>query len=133
MVADITDMGDARELAPDDVVGNALCDALLEAPSPSVIRVLRAYGDWSESAPSVQDYIITLKRAPSVAARWSAPDEQGTAILVYYANGIRRRRASDSPTATAEIVTLSAVRRIVEARGRPDLVPREDTILEGER
>ncbi|WP_277540254.1 hypothetical protein [Haloarcula laminariae] len=133
MVIDVTDMDDARELAPDDIVGNALCDALLEAPSPSVIRVLRAYGDWSEAVPAVQDYIITLKRAPSVVARWPAPDDQGTAVLVYYADGIRRRRASDSPTATAEIVTLSEVRRTVEARGRPELVPREETVLEGDR
>lgn len=122
---------DARDLAPDDVVGNSLCDALLANPDPSIIRVLNAHGEWCEAAPSVQDYIRTLERVPSLVARWQGPDENGTAILVYADGGIRRVREGDSPTATPEIVTLPDVQRIIDTRGQPELVPREDTGIGG--
>lgn len=122
---------DIDELDPDDVVGNALCDALLQNPDPAVVRVLNAHGEWCEAAPSVQDYIRTLEQVPSVVARWPAPDAKGTAILVYCDDGIRRVREFCSATVSSEIVTLSAVRRIVDARGRPELVPREETAVSG--
>lgn len=131
MVADIADMDGARELEPDDVVGNALCDALLANPDPSIIRVLNAHGEWCEAAPSVQDYLRTLERVPSLVARWQGPTIYGTAILVYADGGIRRVREGDSPTATPEVVTLPDVQRIIDIRGQPELVPREDTGIGG--
>jgi len=131
MAADMANMDAARGLEPDDVVGNALCDALLATPDPSVIRVLNAHGEWCEAAPSVQDYIRTLERVPSVVARWPAPNFHGTDTLVYADGGIRRVRESDSPTATAEIITPPDVRRLVDIRGQPELVPREDSGIGG--
>lgn len=128
----VHDAESAQELAPDDVVGNALCDALLDAPDPSVIRVLNAHGGWCEASPSVQDYLRTLERVPDLAARWPAPDEHGTAILVYHEDGIRRRRETDSPSVDSAVVSVTEVERIVDARGQPELVPRDAVVQDGD-
>ena len=114
----------ARELAPDDVVGNALCDALLESPDPSIVRVLNAHGEWCESAPSAQDYVRTLERVPSVVARFPGPDD-GLALFVCAKDGIRWFWEGDHPA------MHRPAESIVESRGQPELVLREDALLGG--
>ncbi|MDS0258536.1 hypothetical protein NDI56_03810 [Haloarcula sp. S1CR25-12] len=124
---------DARELAPDDVVGNALCDALLDNPDPAVIRVLNAHGEWARAAPSVQDYCRTLEQVPSIVARWPA-DSHGTDVFVYVRDGslYRYNAPTDEVLTAPKRTTATGVRSVVDARGRPELLPREDTVVGGD-
>jgi len=126
-----TDPEAARgELEPDDVVGNALCDLLLEAPNPAVIRVLNYHGNWAEAVPQWTDFRQTLDSCQDVVLRFPAPDMYGNTVLVRASNEVGRyeRVAVDGDTTLGHVSEASAalIESLVESRGGPELVPFDD-------
>ena len=113
-----------ERLAPDDVVGNALCDALLASPDPSLIRVVNYHGDWAEAIPDSHDFRRAIAACHAeIALRWPAQDSHGDDIVVRATAdaGVFERAAVGS--SGSEHVTGGVIGRLCEARGAPELVP----------
>ncbi|GGO03699.1 hypothetical protein [Haloarcula pellucida] len=131
-----TNPEDARdELAPNDVVGNMLCDELLEMPDDAVIRVLNYYGDWCESAPAWTDFRRTLDRCRGVVAHWPAGEDHDTAIYVRATMDVGLYERATVVDADLDPITVSGdyVQQMIESRGAPELVPLEAVADQFER
>lgn len=131
MITHDTAVDETRDrLAPDDRVGNALCDALLELPDPALVRVVNYHGDWAEAAPDWQDFRRAVDRCgDDIAARWPAPSIYGDDIVVRAAKLVGkydRVALRGSPTPNSETVSGEIFERYCSVRGAPELVPLED-------
>jgi len=120
-----------RELEPDDAVGNALCDALLDDPDPALIRVVNYHGDWAEAVPNWQDFRIALSRCPSVVAKFPIDGRDAVAELVRSVPETvgqyeRVRIDGDTTISNSARVTSSAIDDLVDVYAGPRLVSFDD-------
>lgn len=119
-----------EKLEPDDVVGNALCDQLLELPDPSLVRVVNYHGDWCEAAPDWQDFRRAIDRCgDDVAARWPSESIYGNDIVVRAAKVVGtydRAVSRAAPTHGPKTVSGDIFERLCSVRGPPELVPLAD-------
>ena len=118
------------QLAPDDHVGNALCDALLESPDPSLIRVVNYHGDWAEAIPDARDFIRSLNRCSGVVAQYLVDGPDAVSVLFRSADepGHFERVRVDGHDAISDVasVTSRALVDCHETYAGPRLVPLDD-------
>lgn len=118
------------EIGSADVVGNAICDALMESPDPALIRVINWYGDWAEAAPNAQDFARTLRRCEEVVAKWPIEGPDSVAVLVRSKRtaGAYGRVRVDGETAITNVATVSttSITDCYDTYGTPRLIPLDD-------
>lgn len=118
---------EADHVAPDDAVGNALCDALLAEPDAAGIqRVLDHYLGEVDTTPGWRDYRDVLQASACVALEWSP--ERARPTVYYRQSGSRSlfervRVQDDHAVSDIRAVSKHALADVYAAYGAPELVP----------